>query len=33
MKSAMEVMRLALLMRIILRSTSQNSAAISVGPR
>ena len=32
-KSATEVMRCTLLMRIILRSTSHHSAAIKVGPR
>ena len=32
MKSAIDVMRFALLMRIILRSTSHHSAAIRVGP-
>ena len=33
MKSAIEVMRFSLLMRMILRSTSQPSANINVGPR
>jgi hypothetical protein len=33
MKSAIDVMRFALLIRIILTSTYHHSAAISVGPR
>jgi hypothetical protein len=33
MKSAIDVMRLALLMRMIFSSTYHHSAAISVGPR